>query len=43
MKHWHRLFKVVVGALYLEVFKARLDVAWSNLVCHGKQVALDDL
>jgi len=32
MKHWHRLPREVVAAPSLEVFKARLDGALSNLV-----------
>jgi len=32
VRHWNRLFSEVVDALYLEVFKAGLDGAWSNLV-----------
>ncbi|KFZ50835.1 hypothetical protein N321_06285, partial [Antrostomus carolinensis] len=31
-RHWNRLPKEVVDALFLEVFKARLDEAWSNLI-----------
>ena len=30
--HWTRLLREVVAALSLEVFKARLDGAMSNLV-----------
>lgn len=43
VKHWHRLLKMVVDAPSLEVFEAKVDGAWSNLVCHGRQVELDDL
>ncbi|KFQ01414.1 hypothetical protein N329_07660, partial [Haliaeetus albicilla] len=32
VKHWHRLPSEVVDAPSLEVFKARLDGALSNLV-----------
>ncbi|KFR00765.1 hypothetical protein N306_00342, partial [Opisthocomus hoazin] len=32
VKHWHRLPRVAVAAPSLEVFKARLDGALSNLV-----------
>ena len=32
VKHWNRLPREVVDALSLEVFKARLDGALSNLV-----------
>jgi len=32
VRHWHRLPKEVVAAPSLEVLKARLDEAWSNLV-----------
>ncbi|KFV72585.1 hypothetical protein N307_07971, partial [Dryobates pubescens] len=32
MKHWNRLPKEVVEAPSLEYFKARLDVALSNLI-----------
>ena len=32
VKHWHRLPREVVAAPSLEVFKARLDGALSNLV-----------
>ncbi|KFW63119.1 hypothetical protein AS28_04943, partial [Pygoscelis adeliae] len=32
VRHWHRLPREVVDAPSLEVFKARLDVALSNLV-----------
>ncbi|KFO62740.1 hypothetical protein N302_08382, partial [Corvus brachyrhynchos] len=32
MRHWNRLPREVVDAPSLEVFKARLDGAWSNLV-----------
>ena len=32
MKHWNRLPREVVDAPSLEEFKARLDVALSNLV-----------
>ena len=32
VRHWHRLPKEVVDAPSLEVFKARLDGALSNLV-----------
>ena len=32
VKHWHRLPREAVAAAYLEVFKARLDGALSNLV-----------
>jgi len=32
LKHWNRLSKEVVDAPFLEVFKARLDGALSNLV-----------
>jgi len=32
VRHWHRLPRVVVDAPSLEVFKARLDGALSNLV-----------
>ena len=31
-RHWHRLPREAVDAPSLEVFKARLDGAWSNLV-----------
>ena len=31
VRHWHRLPREVVGAPSLEVFKARLDRALSNL------------
>jgi len=32
VRHWHRLPREAVAALSLEVFKARLDGALSNLV-----------
>ena len=32
VRHWNRLPREVVDAPSLEVFKARLDEAWSNLV-----------
>jgi len=32
VRHWNRLHREVVDASLLEVFKARLDGAWSNLV-----------
>lgn len=32
VRPWHRLPKEAVGAPALEVFKARLDRAWRNLV-----------
>ena len=32
VRHWHRLPREAVDAPSLEVFKARLDGAWSNLV-----------
>ncbi|KFV92047.1 hypothetical protein N326_12353, partial [Eurypyga helias] len=32
LKHWNRLPREAVDAPSLEVFKARLDEAWSNLV-----------
>ncbi|KFQ29738.1 hypothetical protein N331_09149, partial [Merops nubicus] len=32
MRHWNRLSREVVGDPSLEVFKARLDEALSNLV-----------
>ncbi|KFW00028.1 hypothetical protein N326_10549, partial [Eurypyga helias] len=32
VRHWHRLPREAVEAPSLEVFKARLDEAWSNLV-----------
>ena len=32
VRHWNRLPRGVVDAPSLEVFKARLDGAWSNLV-----------
>ena len=32
VRHWHRLPRKVVAAPSLEVFKARLDGALSNLV-----------
>jgi len=32
MRHWHRLPREAVDAAWLEVFKARLDGALSNLV-----------
>ncbi|KFU87818.1 hypothetical protein M959_07777, partial [Chaetura pelagica] len=32
VRHWHRLPREAVDAPSLEVFKARLDRAWSNLV-----------
>ncbi|KFV54899.1 hypothetical protein N341_08677, partial [Tyto alba] len=31
MIHWNKLYREVVDAYYLEVFKARLDGALSNL------------
>ncbi|KFV93450.1 hypothetical protein N326_07081, partial [Eurypyga helias] len=31
-RHWHRLPREAVDAPSLEVFKARLDEAWSNLI-----------
>ena len=31
VKHWNRLPREAVDALYLEVFKARLDWALNNL------------
>ncbi|KFQ93199.1 hypothetical protein Y956_05203, partial [Nipponia nippon] len=32
VRHWHRLPREAVDAPSLEVFKARLDGAWGNLV-----------
>ncbi|KFQ85926.1 hypothetical protein N337_04515, partial [Phoenicopterus ruber ruber] len=32
VRHWNRLLREVVDALSLEVFKARLDGALSNLI-----------
>jgi len=32
MMHWHRLLREVADALSMEVFKARLDGALSNLI-----------
>jgi len=32
MRHWNRLLREIVDALSVEVFKARLDGALSNLV-----------
>ncbi|KFZ53053.1 hypothetical protein N321_02154, partial [Antrostomus carolinensis] len=32
VRHWNRLPREVVAAPYLQVFKARLDEALSNLV-----------
>ncbi|KFP37825.1 hypothetical protein N324_01817, partial [Chlamydotis macqueenii] len=32
VRHWNRLLREVVNAPYLEVFKARLDGALSDLV-----------
>ncbi|KFQ31713.1 hypothetical protein N332_04493, partial [Mesitornis unicolor] len=32
VRHWHRLPREVVDAPFLEVFKAKLDEALSNLV-----------
>ncbi|KFO65997.1 hypothetical protein N302_07397, partial [Corvus brachyrhynchos] len=32
VRHWNRLPREVVDAASLDVFKARLDGAWSNLV-----------
>lgn len=32
VRYWHRLLREVVDAPRLEIFKARLDEAWSNLV-----------
>ncbi|KFR09838.1 hypothetical protein N306_03157, partial [Opisthocomus hoazin] len=32
VKHWHRLPRGVVDAPSMETFKARLDVALSNLI-----------
>ncbi|KFQ99119.1 hypothetical protein Y956_03952, partial [Nipponia nippon] len=32
VRHWNRLLREVLGAPSLEVFKARLDGALSNLV-----------
>ncbi|KGL88746.1 hypothetical protein N301_06467, partial [Charadrius vociferus] len=32
VRHWNRLPREVVDAPFLEVFKARLDVALGNLV-----------
>ena len=32
MRHWNRLPSVVVDALSLETFKARLDKALGNLI-----------
>ncbi|KFV53962.1 hypothetical protein N341_01334, partial [Tyto alba] len=32
VRHWNRLPREAVAAPSLEVFKARLDGAWSNLV-----------
>ena len=32
VKHWNRLPREAVDAPSLEVFKARLDGTWSNLV-----------
>jgi len=31
VRHWHRLPREAVGASFLEVLKARLDVALGNL------------
>jgi len=32
VRHWHRLPRDVVDALFLETFKARLDQALGNLM-----------
>jgi len=32
VRHWHRLPREAAAAPSLEVFKARFDRAWSNLV-----------
>ncbi|KFV03075.1 hypothetical protein N339_12525, partial [Pterocles gutturalis] len=32
VRHWNRLSREIVDALFFEVFKARLDEALSNLV-----------
>ena len=32
VRHWHRLPREAVAAPSMEVFKARSDRAWSNLV-----------
>jgi len=32
VKHWHRLPREVVDALWLEMFKARVNGAQSNLI-----------
>jgi len=32
VKHWNRLPREVVDALFLEIFKVRLDGAVSNLI-----------
>jgi len=32
VKHWYRLLSKAVNVPSLEVFKARLDEAWGNLI-----------
>ena len=33
VRYWNRLHREVVGAPFLEMFKATLDRALSNLIC----------
>ena len=40
VRHWNRLPREVVDASFLEVVKARLDQALSNLIEHFLELAL---